>query len=66
MFNDTIQEAGRQQAKNIIMGRTPVGLFWFREFNGIYIGINNTQGGDALTKEFNTKEECLKWLKGEK
>lgn len=61
-----IQEVGRRQAKNIIMGRSPVGKFYFREFNGTYVGIDNSKGGDPITKDFVTYESCMEWLVGEK
>lgn len=68
-MTDTIQEVGRLQAKNIIMGRSPVGLFWYQDFDGRFMGIDNSkfrhdQAKDPLAEYFETKEECLKWLKG--
>lgn len=43
----------------------PRGLFWHRDSNcGYYIAIDNS-GGDALVEEFETLENCLKYLRRE-
>jgi DNA uptake protein ComE-like DNA-binding protein len=62
MFNETIQEVGRKQAKNIILKRSPYGKFWvFDDATGKYIGIDNSTG-EAYNEEFDTKEDAIKWL----
>ena len=63
MFNTNIQEVGCRQGVNIIVGRSPLGKFYFQEGRS-YTGIDNSQG-NAEQREFETKDECLKWLKGE-
>ena len=62
MFNTTIREAGRLEAKNIIANKKPFGKYWiFDVATSVYIGIDNSKG-EAWTEEFDTKDECLKWL----
>lgn len=58
-----IEEITAERAEEIIEKYEPEGLFFFTE-NGKYIGIDNSTG-DAWTEEFETLEECEKWLKGE-
>jgi len=65
MINDTIQEIGRAQAKSIIAKRYPYGKFWVLDVTSSYIGIDNSNG-NAWTEEFDTSDECIKWLEGEK
>lgn len=57
------KEITQAKALDIIETRKPCGLFFLKEGEG-YTGIDN-QTGDAWTEEFQTKNECLKWLKGE-
>lgn len=59
-----IKEAISNLADEIIETRKPLGLFYYREYNNIIIGIDNSTG-DAWIEEFNNLEECKKWLIGE-
>ena len=63
MFNQTVKEIGRHQAKQIIKVRHPVGKYWLSEENGKFVGIDNSTG-DAWTEDFDTKQECIDWLEG--
>lgn len=61
--NNGIRKVSDEYAQKIIDEKEPIGLFW--EFaGGIYVGIDNTNGG-AFCEDFRSKEECFKWLKGE-
>ena len=42
-------------------GIFPPGLYWAVE-NGKYIGIDN-RTGDAWVEEFETLQECIRWLR---
>lgn len=59
-----IKEITREEAHEIIDKYEPKGLFYLKE-NGVHVGIDNTTG-DSWTEEFNTKEECIAWLKQER
>lgn len=61
--NDGIQRVCQEYARQIIETREPLGKFYTFE-NGIYTGISN-ETGDAWTEDFNSREECMKWLRGE-
>jgi uncharacterized protein YuzE len=52
-----------EEAKQIIDTREREGLFYLHE-EGKVIGIDNTTG-DAWTEEFDTEEQCFRWLRGE-
>lgn len=66
MFNSTIREVGRAEAKNIITKKSPIGKYWlFDVATCAFVAIDNTTG-DAWTEEFDTKEDCLKWLEESK
>ena len=58
--NDGIQKVSESFALKIIEDRTTIGRFWYQEGNKV-IGIDNSEG-EAFTEEFNSKEECFKWL----
>ena len=45
----------------IIYSRRPLGLFYLI-FNGIYVGIDNTNG-NAWTEEFTNLRQCKRWLR---
>lgn len=62
MYNE-IKEVTREEADRIINNRNPLGLFRCID-NSKYIGIDNTTG-DAWVEEFNTLDDCIKWLKNE-
>ena len=53
----------QNEAHKIIALRGRKGLFWTIE-NGRYIGIDN-RDGNAWTEEFDTRDECEKWLRRE-
>lgn len=61
--NDGIQRVCQDFAKQVIETRKPIGYF-YTFADGIYTGIDNGTG-DALTEDFNSYEECMKWLKHE-
>lgn len=61
--NDGIQKVSTEFAKTVIDTREPRGLFWHTDGEK-FIGIDNSTG-DAWTEEFDTKEECFAWLRGE-
>lgn len=61
--NDGIQKVCQEFAKQVIETSIPVGYF-YTFVDGIYTGINNGTG-DVFTKDFNSYEECMKWLKHE-
>lgn len=58
---ETPREINKRTAYRIIDTRLPHGLFFLKEGTG-YTGIDNLTG-EAWTEEFQTKEDCLKWLK---
>lgn len=61
--NDGIQRVCQEYANQVIDTRVPTGKFYtFAE--GIYTGIDN-ESGEAWTEEFESYEECMKWLMGE-
>lgn len=59
-----IKEITPEEAIEIIDKREPIGLFYFKE-DGVYLGIDNNTG-DSWMEQFNTKEECIAWLKEER
>ena len=59
-----IQEVGRRQGWNIITGRSPKGKYWFRDYEEFRAVIVDEP--EPLTESFKTKQECLKWLNGER
>lgn len=62
--NDGIQKVSPEFAMQIINNREPAGLFWYF-CNGKYIGVDNYNSeAEAYTEKFDTKEECLDWLRG--
>lgn len=61
--NGGIQRVCQEFANQIIETRQPVGYFYMFAA-GIYTGIDNGTG-DAWTEDFNSYEECMKWLKHE-
>ncbi|MCI8526904.1 MAG: hypothetical protein HFF17_13530 [Oscillospiraceae bacterium] len=56
------KEVGKEEAMKIIGSFAPLGCFYIREPDGTYTGIDN-RTGDAWVEEFQTKAECLEWLK---
>ena len=61
--NDGIQRVCQEYAKQVIEARVPTGKFYtFAE--GVYTGIDN-ESGEAWTEDFESYEECMKWLRGE-
>lgn len=61
--NDGIQRVCQEYARQIIETREPRGYFYTFE-NGIYTGIDNGTG-DAWSEDFDSREECMKWLRRE-
>ena len=61
--NGGIQRVCREFANHVIETGKPIGHFYVFA-DGIYTGIDNCTG-DALNKDFNSYEECMKWLKHE-
>ncbi len=61
--NDGIQRVCQEFANQVIETRKPFGYF-YTFAGGIYTGIDNGTG-DAWTEDFNSYEECMKWLKHE-
>lgn len=59
---EDVIELTPEQASEVIDTRKPPGLFWLKEGDK-YVGIDN-RTEDAWTEEFDTKEECLNWLRG--
>ena len=53
----------QKEADGIIDQRVPIGTFLLNQRSpiGKYVGIDN-QSGDAWVEEFETLEECIKWL----
>jgi len=54
-----VTSVSEYEALKIIAGRGPRGRFYTIAKNGKYVGIDNATG-----EEFDTKGECLRWLKG--
>ena len=61
--NDGIQRVCQEYARQIIETREPRGYFYTVE-NGLYPGIDNGIG-DAWSEDFDSREECMKWLRRE-
>lgn len=55
-----IKKITPSEADCIINSRRPFGLF-YTLFNGIYVGIDNTNG-HAWVEEFYTLRRCKEWL----
>lgn len=58
---NTPQEVDKHGAYYIINRRLPHGVFYCKEANGTYVGIDN-RTGDAWVEEFDFLEPCLRWL----
>ncbi len=54
------QEVTQQEAMQIIDSFQPLGCFYLKDGKW-YVAIDN-RTGDALTEDFLSKEECLRWL----
>lgn len=52
------------EAIHIIQAKRPRGLFVARD-GKTFIGIDNTTGS-VTTKDFESFDDCVKWLKGDK
>lgn len=61
MPNLEIKRVTKEEASNIIDTYKPLGKFYRKENNNLYIGIDNSTG-EAWTEEFKTKEELFNWL----
>lgn len=61
--NDGIQKVSPEFANAVIETREPRGMFWHTS-EGRFVGIDNTDG-EAWTEEFNSKEGCFAWLRGD-
>ena len=61
---DDIYEVGILEAHLISKHKSPLGRYWTQK-DMKFVAIDNTKG-QALTKEFDDKEEMLEWLKGER
>lgn len=61
---DDIYEVGILEAHLISKHKSPLCRYWTQK-DMKYVAIDNTKG-QALTKEFDGKDEMLKWLKGER
>lgn len=61
--NDGIRKVSPEYAKQIVESREQRGLFWCFD-DEKYIGIDNTTG-EAYCEEFDDKNECFKYLRGE-
>ena len=55
------QRITHDQASEVIESRQPLGLFYYSDKNGVWIGIDNSTG-DAWTEEFKKRRKCLAWL----
>ena len=61
---DDIYEVGILEAHLISKHKSPLGRYWTQK-DMKYVAIDNTKG-QALTKEFDDKDEMLEWLNGER
>lgn len=61
--NDGIQKVSLEFAETVIETKEPRGLFWCL-FGDRYIAIDN-KNGEAMKKDFGTKEGCFSWLKSD-
>jgi len=59
---DSEKEVSNEVAKKIIETGEPLGKFYTFD-NGIYVGIDNSDG-HMWVEDFKTKKECLNWLHG--
>ncbi|ARE87744.1 hypothetical protein [Clostridium formicaceticum] len=59
-----IKQITREEASEIIETGLPIGLFYEID-RDYHVGIDNSTG-DVWVEEFNTKEECIAWLKQER
>lgn len=59
-----IRQITQEEAFKIIETREPIGIFYEVDRDGdVFVGIDNSTG-EAWVEEFETKEECLDWLRG--
>ena len=58
----TPKRVTEDEAMAIIDSFAPLGCFYLQASNGTYTGIDN-RTGNAWVEEFQSKEECLEWLK---
>lgn len=56
-----IERISQEESEEIILTYKPRGLFYFEE-DKVWIGIDNSTG-DAFVEEFESKEQCIRWLK---
>lgn len=56
-----VVEITTEQGIEIIQTRTPLGLFYLKNDNGMWVGIDN-RGGDAWAEDFREKSLCIDWL----
>ena len=57
------KKVSRKAIRKIIETRRPIGLFYAKD-HCFFVGVDN-RTGDAWTRDFRRKKECLKWLKGD-
>lgn len=55
------REVDRHGAYYIINHRAPIGMFYCKEDDETYVGIDN-RTGDAWVEEFETLRDCQEWL----
>ena len=61
--NDGIRKVSPDYAEKLIKDVSPKGLFWYETEDG-YVGVD-TEAENTVVKEFEDKEDCMKWLRGE-
>lgn len=61
-FKKDVVKVTKDEAREIIKARERKGLFYCYE-DGLYVGIDN-ESGDSWTEEFDTFEDCERWLYG--
>jgi len=60
-----IKEVDSKTAEDIIEIREQLGQFYYIDTkDNVYVGIDNSDG-EAWTEDFDSLEDCIKWLKGE-
>ena len=57
------KKVSRKAIRKIIETRQPIGSFYAKD-HWFFVGVDN-RTGDAWTRDFRRKKECLKWLKGD-
>ncbi|MBW8347931.1 hypothetical protein K0H71_00550 [Bacillus sp. IITD106] len=57
-------EISQQESSKIIDKRNPLGLFYVKENDGTFTGIDNSDG-NAWVEEFEKLDVCLAWLRRE-